>query len=187
MVNFRTLSTVLLPPAARALVLQHCLHQHLKRIRVYAAVVMPDHLHLLFTPLRDEQTRSYSVAEVMQAIKGASAHSVNKLLARSGPVWQEEYFDHVVRKLQELAGEDRVHSAEPGASGAGANSARVSAALGGVRDDCVSSARFETRARAAALHRFGVPQFGVPQFDVPQLACFFRNCSVFSLNSAVFS
>jgi REP element-mobilizing transposase RayT len=87
---------------ARSLVLQHCLHEHLKRIRLYAAVVMPDHVHLLFTPLRDQETRSYNLAVVVQAIKGSSAHSINKLLGRSGPVWQEEYFDHVVRSYESL-------------------------------------------------------------------------------------
>jgi REP element-mobilizing transposase RayT len=63
---------------------------------------MPDHVHLLLTPLRDEQTQSYPLACVMQAIKGSSAHSVNKLLRRSGPVWQEEYFDHVVPSYESL-------------------------------------------------------------------------------------
>jgi hypothetical protein len=38
----------------------------------------------------------------VQAIKGSSAHSINKLLGRSGPVWQEEYFDHVVRSYESL-------------------------------------------------------------------------------------
>ncbi len=74
----------------------------MKRIRLYAAVVMPDHIHLLFTPLRDQETRSYNLAVVAQAIKGSSAHSINKLLGRSGPVWQEEYFDHVVRSYESL-------------------------------------------------------------------------------------
>lgn len=74
----------------------------MKRIRLYAAVVMPDHVHMLFTPLRDEETRSYNVAVIAQAIKGSSAHSINKLLGRSGPVWQEEYFDHVVRSYESL-------------------------------------------------------------------------------------
>jgi hypothetical protein len=38
----------------------------------------------------------------MQAIKGASAHSINKHLEHVGPVWQEEYFDHVVRSCESL-------------------------------------------------------------------------------------
>lgn len=102
LVNFRTVSAVTLPPEARTLILRHCLHEHLSRIRLYAAVVMPDQVHLLLTPLRDTLTKSYPLAYIMQAIKGSSAHSVNQLLRRSGPVWQEEYFDHVVRNSESL-------------------------------------------------------------------------------------
>ena len=102
LVNFRRLSAVTLSPPARTLVLQHCLHEHLSRIRLYAAVVMPDHVHLLLTPLRDELTQSFHLACIMQAIKGSSAHSVNKLLGRQGPVWQEEYFDHAIRNYESL-------------------------------------------------------------------------------------
>lgn len=100
--NFRAVRTLVLPPPARELVLRQCVHEHLRRIRLYAAVIMPDHVHLLFTPLRDEDTRSCHLATILQAIKGTSAHWVNKLLGREGPVWQEEYFDHVARGYESL-------------------------------------------------------------------------------------
>jgi REP element-mobilizing transposase RayT len=102
MVNYRAARTLILPPAARTLVLQSCIREHLHRIKLYAAVIMPDHVHLLLGPLRDEETRFYHLAVILQAIKGASAHAVNKLLKRQGPVWQEEYFDHVVRSDESL-------------------------------------------------------------------------------------
>jgi len=38
----------------------------------------------------------------LKAIKGASARGVNKLLRSSGPVWQEESFDHVARSEERL-------------------------------------------------------------------------------------
>jgi REP element-mobilizing transposase RayT len=63
---------------------------------------MPDHVHLLFSPLRDADTRSYHLAVILQSVKGSSAHAVNKLLNRQGPVWQEEYFDYVVRSYEGL-------------------------------------------------------------------------------------
>jgi hypothetical protein len=34
----------------------------------------------------------------MNGIRGASAHRVNKLLKRSGPLWEEEFFDRVLRQ-----------------------------------------------------------------------------------------
>jgi putative transposase len=39
----------------------------------------------------------------MHAIKGVSARRINVLLGRSGPVWQEEFFDHVLRSNDSLA------------------------------------------------------------------------------------
>jgi REP element-mobilizing transposase RayT len=65
---------------------------------------MPDHVHLLGTPLRDPTTRSYHLAKIIQAIKGASAHKINACTGHVGPVWQEEYFDHVTRSYQSLRG-----------------------------------------------------------------------------------
>ena len=102
MVSFRVVRILTLPPEARSLVLEHCMREHIKRVRMYALVVMPDDVHLMFTPLRDAASRSYHLATILQAIKGSSAHSVNKLLHRQGPVWQEEYFDHVVRRYENL-------------------------------------------------------------------------------------
>jgi len=58
---------------------------------------MPDHVHLVLTPLRDEQGWPYALSAILKLIKGVSARSVNKLLGSSGPVWQEESFDHVLR------------------------------------------------------------------------------------------
>jgi REP element-mobilizing transposase RayT len=85
------------PPEARDAVLRHCLHDHGKRYRLHAAVVMPEHVHLLLTPLSDEKGWPYALPSILKLLKGASARSLNKLLASCGPVWQEESFDHVLR------------------------------------------------------------------------------------------
>jgi len=85
------------PDAVRDLILSHCLHDHGKRINLQAAVVMPDHVHLLLTPLPDEQGWPYSLPFILKMIKGTSARSANKLLGACGPVWQEESFDHMLR------------------------------------------------------------------------------------------
>ena len=58
---------------------------------------MPDHVHLVFTQLRDEQGNIFGLAEIMNGIKGVSAHSVNKALKRRGPVWLYESFDRMLR------------------------------------------------------------------------------------------
>ncbi len=58
---------------------------------------MPDHVHMVLTPLQDEHGNPYALTPILAGIKGASAHSINGLLGRMGPVWQDESFDHVLR------------------------------------------------------------------------------------------
>ncbi len=66
-------------------------------------VVMPDHVHLIFAPQIDRsRTKVYSLAEITNAIKGASSHAINKLLQQKGRVWQPESFDHVLRSSESL-------------------------------------------------------------------------------------
>jgi REP element-mobilizing transposase RayT len=110
-VTFCTGGRMILPERARDLVLAHCLREaatsteagegarptRAARIRLHAAVVMPDHVHLLLTPLRNEQGWPFPLVDILQCVKGATAHRINKLLHRSGPLWEEESFDHVLR------------------------------------------------------------------------------------------
>jgi REP-associated tyrosine transposase len=102
-VSFVTRDRWVLPEAARTLVLDACLAQHANTCELHAAVVMPDHVHLVLTPLRDTDTSSFSLAEIMKRIKGRSARDVNRLIGRSGAVWQLESFDHVPRRNERLA------------------------------------------------------------------------------------
>lgn len=95
-----------MPEMAREVVLKHCLHDHGTKFLLHAAVVMPDHVHMLFTPLRDEEGWPHGLARILKAIKGTSARSVNRLLKKVGPFWQEESFDHILRSQESL--EDRI-------------------------------------------------------------------------------
>lgn len=108
-----------MPAEARDLVLEHCLREGggaggsgegalatsatPVRIRLYAVVVMPDHVHLLLTPRRDPEGWPYPLVDILQCMKSATAHRINKLLYRAGPVWEEESFDHVLRSDESLA------------------------------------------------------------------------------------
>ncbi len=71
-------------------------------MELFAAVVMPDHVHLLLRALRDKRGWPIPLVEIMQSLKSATAHRINKLLSRSGPVWQEESLDHVLRSDESL-------------------------------------------------------------------------------------
>ena len=95
--TFCTKNRWVLPESVRSKVLAHCLHDHGWKIHVLGAVVMPDHVHMVFVPLHDTKDNPYALAEITNGIKGASAHSVNRALGRRGSVWQDESYDHVLR------------------------------------------------------------------------------------------
>jgi len=83
------------------LALQSCLRANGRKYLLYAAVVMPDHVHLLCMALRDGNG-SISIPEITRTIKSESAHRINKALGRVGHVWQDESFDHVLRGDESL-------------------------------------------------------------------------------------
>ncbi len=62
-------------------------------------VVMPNHVHALFL-LRD----GMALERVTRSIKGFTAREINKVLGRSGTLWQHEGFDHLLRGVQQLEG-----------------------------------------------------------------------------------
>ncbi len=102
-ITFVTKLRWILPPVARDLVLSSCCHDHRVKYELYVAVVMPDHVHLILTPLVNQQRDEiYSLIAIMRTIKGASAHLINRQLRRNGAVWQEESFDHVLRSSDGL-------------------------------------------------------------------------------------
>lgn len=76
-------------------------------VQTLACVVMPDHFHWLIA-LRDAP-----LSRVMQTVKSRSAISVNKLLNRSGAVWQNGYHDHALRKDEDLRAAARYLVANP--------------------------------------------------------------------------
>jgi len=59
--------------------------------------LMPNHVHVLVRPLD-----GHALPDILQSWKSYTAKAANRLLGRSGPFWQREYYDHVVRNEQEL-------------------------------------------------------------------------------------
>jgi REP element-mobilizing transposase RayT len=92
----------ILPERVRSIVLDSCVHDNGEKFDLRVAVVMPDHVHMIFTPMIDQVMEVFSLAEIMDAIKGSSAHKINKALGRKGRVWQSESFDHVLRSSENL-------------------------------------------------------------------------------------
>lgn len=102
-ITFGTKFRRILPDWARDIVLGCCVHDHGLRYRLRVAIVMPEHVHVILTPLADEARHIIiSLAEILQAIKGASAHAINRHAGNYGAIWQEESFDRVVRSSESL-------------------------------------------------------------------------------------
>src|SRR5437879_1351801 len=91
-VTFNTAARWQLPPEARDVVLECCTYIHGRTAALHALVVMPEHVHAAFMPLKDMDGH-ISIAEIMQNVKSVSSHKINRLLHRNGRVWQEERFD----------------------------------------------------------------------------------------------
>jgi putative DNA methylase len=62
------------------------------KYNLHAWVVMPNHVHVLFTP-----THGYKLPSIMHSTKSYTATQANKLLRRSGDFWAREYFDRYIR------------------------------------------------------------------------------------------
>jgi putative transposase len=80
-----------------------------ERYDLLAWVVMPSHFHWVFRP-RDEWISTLADFDkrtprerIMHGIKRDSALKCNRVLGLSGPFWQDESYDHVVRDEDELA------------------------------------------------------------------------------------
>jgi putative transposase len=99
--TFCTYQRWTLPPSARTIVVDACIAGNGSKFDLYGLVVMPDHAHLALAPLYSPRG-PIPIAEIMQAIKGASAHRINRLLKRHGKVWQEESFDRALRKEEQF-------------------------------------------------------------------------------------
>ena len=92
-VTFVTQKRMVLPERARDIVLRHLVQCSMYWLHV--AVVMPDHVHVLVTP---EQ----ALGTVVGRVKGAASREVNLLLGRNGSLWQQESFDHELRRDESL-------------------------------------------------------------------------------------
>jgi REP element-mobilizing transposase RayT len=60
---------------------------------------MPDHVHMLLCP-----SPGTPLNRVMKGIKGVTARKLNKQRGTRGAMWQDEYYDRIVRDNDEFVG-----------------------------------------------------------------------------------
>ncbi|MEJ5349955.1 MAG: transposase [Melioribacteraceae bacterium] len=94
-----------------------------KDYKLIAYTIMPNHVHMIFTPIiksrinensdlsrtQNEQidnarrsVRVYIVTKILQELKRFTALKCNKILNRHGAFWHHESYDHVIRNIDEL-------------------------------------------------------------------------------------
>jgi len=92
-----------LPEAARQIAFDACLFWNGKKCDVHACVVLPDHVHMLVTPLPLPEGDSYhSLSGILHSIKSYSAKQINRLLRRQGTLWLDESYDRIMRGEKEF-------------------------------------------------------------------------------------
>lgn len=97
-VTWRLLVPGCLAPAEKDIVLECVKHYHKQRYFVSAAVIMPDHAHLLIAPMRREDGSWWDLMKLVGGMKGVSARRINRLRGCRGALWQDESFDRIVRE-----------------------------------------------------------------------------------------
>jgi len=85
-------------PEHRKVVVEAMQHWHGSRWDLDLAVVMPNHVHALVTPWPEER-----LEELLHSVKRFSARAIHAALGRKGSFWQDESFDHIVRREAQLA------------------------------------------------------------------------------------
>jgi len=65
-------------------------------------VVMPNHVHGVLWLIETSAAQRVSLGAVVGALKSLATHEINALLGRTGPLWQRNYYERVVRDEAEL-------------------------------------------------------------------------------------
>jgi len=67
------------------------------RYRLHGWCVMPNHVHVIATPLNGR-----SLSSIVHSWKSFTAKAANKILDQQGAFWQEEYFDRAIRNEKDF-------------------------------------------------------------------------------------
>jgi putative transposase len=113
--------------------------------RVYAWVVMPNHVHLLIEP-------RVPMRFITKAIKGPTARRANLLLGRTGKYfWQDECFDHWIRNGAEFDKVKNYIEQNPVRAGLVTDSARWPWSGAAERSSLLTAKRAQTEVRATEI------------------------------------
>jgi alanyl-tRNA synthetase/REP element-mobilizing transposase RayT len=106
-ITFASHDRALLSAEARQIVFDSLLYWNDRRYQLYAACVMPDHVHMLIEPqIKEDDPEGnpifFSLTEILHTIKSFTAHKINEVEKATGPVWEKESFDRAIRSERDL-------------------------------------------------------------------------------------
>lgn len=70
-----------------------------ERCELGCYAIMPNHAHAVMRPLEPEK---HPLEKILQSWKRHTACEINRLVGRSGTLWQEESFDRIIRDEEHL-------------------------------------------------------------------------------------
>jgi alanyl-tRNA synthetase/REP element-mobilizing transposase RayT len=113
MVSFTARERKQLSSKSRDIVLKSLLFgNEQRRYQLFAACVMPDHVHFLMEPQikaedKDGKPVFWPLSEILHSIKSFTAHEINKAENENGQIWENESFDRLIRGDADL--EEKFH------------------------------------------------------------------------------
>ena len=72
-------------------------HFHGEHYELIGWAIMPNHVHVVVRPLG-----THELPGILHSWKSFTAKEANKVLGRSGPLWQDEYYDHLIRDEEDF-------------------------------------------------------------------------------------
>lgn len=88
-------------PAIAQLVADALHYRHDKVYRLDTFCLMPNHVHVVYTPLQKSDGVWQAMSAIMHSLKRHTAREANQLLNRTGAFWHHESYDHAVRDADE--------------------------------------------------------------------------------------
>ncbi len=110
----------------RELVAVELRHRNGQRYEIYAYVIMNDHVDVLVHPIGDQP-----LEKIVHSWKSFTAYRMQREHGRRGRIWQDEYFDRIVRDEKEFAEKFKLHRGQPVEALAGDGSLCLGLALAG--------------------------------------------------------
>lgn len=86
------------------------------RYLLYDYVVMPNHVHAIIKPIVADG-KAERITHVMRSLKSWTARQIHQLRGGSGPVWQVDSYDHIIRNEADLFEKSQYIYNNPAAAG----------------------------------------------------------------------